>query len=906
MGTSDGTIIGATKVVDHGPDADRFNLVFLSDGYQNTEMAQFAADVQEFIDYFFTVPPFSELDIQCAFNIHRVDVSSTDSGADDPAACGAGTTAATYFDGTFCADGVIQRLTGVNSTTVTNVLNAQVPNWDQAIVIINSPIRGGSGGQIATATTGGADFLDVIIHEMGHSAFGLADEYEYWQGCTSGETDRDNHPAVEPAEPNVTIDSNRTTIKWGSLIAGATPMPTTNNADCTQCDSQGSPVVAGTVGAFEGAHYYHCDCFRPEFNCMMRNTGQPFCVVCEAEIRDTLAPYTSPTTVSLDTPSVIFNDVPEGIEAPGSAVFTVDSCLEITFEIISGPTVTSGPAGTQFNTPLGNVFVSTTTLNPRQANVWITYLGTAPGDIATGTMTVRCVETGVDYIIPITANTVARPTVAAVMVLDKSGSMTEDSGIPGFKRIDVLHYSAPPFVDLLPENNAVGIVSFDHDAYPVMPVTGPLAPPSTLEADRLTAKGHIAGHTPNPAGLTAIGDGVELAHNELTPVIGYDVKATIVLTDGHETAAKYISEVTGLINERVYAIGLGTADQIQPSALTALTNGTGGYMLMTGEIGVSEYFRLSKYYLQILAGVTNTDIVVDPEGMLLPGYEHRIPFKLNETDIYTDVILLSPGKDMILFRVETPDAQIIDPGLAGGSPGMSYVEGTGTNYYRLSLPVLVGGVPSRSGQWHALLKTNRDNFRTYLNSLDNYPWLMNSAQAHGIRYSLSVHAYSNLRMDTRVVQSGMEPGATLTLRVTLTEYGLPIDGRATVQADLERPDHSTALLGLVETAPGVFETSLIATQAGIYTFLARATGTTLRGRPFTREQAATGVVWSGGDDPFPTDPTRPGDVSLCRLLLCLLNERVMTDEYVRRLEELGIDIRAFRKCVEVICREQGR
>jgi hypothetical protein len=68
-------------------------------------------------------------------------------------------------------------------------------------------------------------------------------------------------------------------------------VPTTRNADCTQCDPQDSPVPAGTVGLFEGANRYHCDSFRPEFDCKMRNLGIPFCAVCQERIRTVLAPF---------------------------------------------------------------------------------------------------------------------------------------------------------------------------------------------------------------------------------------------------------------------------------------------------------------------------------------------------------------------------------------------------------------------------------------------------------------------------------------------------------------------------------------------------------------------------------------------------------------------------------------
>ncbi|WP_055645501.1 M64 family metallopeptidase [Streptomyces venezuelae] len=56
------------------------------------------------------------------------------------------------------------------------------------------------------------------------------------------------------------------------------------------CDPQANPVAAGTIGAFEGAGYYHCGLYRPAFNCMMRNLT-PFCAVCQGVIRRTLLPF---------------------------------------------------------------------------------------------------------------------------------------------------------------------------------------------------------------------------------------------------------------------------------------------------------------------------------------------------------------------------------------------------------------------------------------------------------------------------------------------------------------------------------------------------------------------------------------------------------------------------------------
>lgn len=287
MGTADGTIVGTTKIVDSGSPSGRFNIVLVAEGYRQAELPVFATHAQQFVDSLFATAPLGEF--QCGtINVYRIDVASTDSGADDPAACGGtGATPATYFDASFCNAG-IRRLLLVNTTTVLGVVNARIPEWHLIIVIVNSPLWGGAGGLIGT-TSVAPGWQNVAIHEMGHAAFGLADEYEYWAGCGI-DVGQDVYPGAEPAAPNVTADSNRATIKWGNLILAATPMPTTANADCTLCDPQPSPVGAGTVGAFEGGQYYHCGIFRPEFSCMMRNLS-PFCAVCRRRIRQTLSPF---------------------------------------------------------------------------------------------------------------------------------------------------------------------------------------------------------------------------------------------------------------------------------------------------------------------------------------------------------------------------------------------------------------------------------------------------------------------------------------------------------------------------------------------------------------------------------------------------------------------------------------
>jgi hypothetical protein len=289
MTPSDGTVVGTTRILDNGPRTVRWNLVLMGDGYRQQEIGQFAGDAQAFLDALLATEPFDEL--QSAINVFRVDVASTDSGADDPAACGGpGTTADTFFDASFCTNGV-RRLLVVNNATVLQVASDEVPEWHVAMVLVNSTVYGGSGRNGIAVFSLANQAEQIALHELGHSGFGLADEYEYYQGCGSGETGHDSYTGGEPGEPNVTADPDRQSLKWGDLVLPTTPLPTTQNADCTLCDPQPSPVPPGTVGAFEGARYFHCGLYRPEFDCLMRSLGQPLCAVCQRRIRETLQPF---------------------------------------------------------------------------------------------------------------------------------------------------------------------------------------------------------------------------------------------------------------------------------------------------------------------------------------------------------------------------------------------------------------------------------------------------------------------------------------------------------------------------------------------------------------------------------------------------------------------------------------
>ncbi|MFG3266417.1 M64 family metallopeptidase [Streptomyces bobili] len=280
MTTSDGTVQGHTQIHGTAPRNRAFTIVLLGDGFTAAQQTAFNTACTQFVTALTLTPPFNR--IGRMINIWRVNVTSTDSGADDPvSAGGTGATARTYFDSRFGENG-IRRLLVCNNSTVLQTAAAQVPEFTVALVVVNSTIFGGSGGSVGTySLADGA--TEIALHEIGHTAYGLADEYAFY--ADENETGHDYHPFGEPAEPNVTTRTERTSLKWGWTVAGTTALPTMSNPNCAKVDTRPSTVPAGRVGCFEGAHYYHCRAFRPEHNCKMRELGNPFCQVCLQVIR---------------------------------------------------------------------------------------------------------------------------------------------------------------------------------------------------------------------------------------------------------------------------------------------------------------------------------------------------------------------------------------------------------------------------------------------------------------------------------------------------------------------------------------------------------------------------------------------------------------------------------------------
>lgn len=234
-----------------GGPGNRYDLVFVGDGYTAGELGIYANDVNAAASYQLSIEPYATY--ASYYLIHQVDVISNESGVDnDPTQ---GIQRDTELDMGYWCSG-IERLLCVNVGKAYNYAN-NAPDVDQVIALANSSKYGGagySGSDLATSAGHNSSSLEVVAHELGHSMGNLADEYDY-----GGDT---TWTGGEPSAPNVsTLTASQMAAagtKWSAWLG----------------ENQGA--FDWLVDTYEGASYSQFGIYRPTNNSKMRALGRPF------------------------------------------------------------------------------------------------------------------------------------------------------------------------------------------------------------------------------------------------------------------------------------------------------------------------------------------------------------------------------------------------------------------------------------------------------------------------------------------------------------------------------------------------------------------------------------------------------------------------------------------------------
>ncbi len=244
--------------------ASNFDLLFISEGYQQNEMNIFFNHVSKLSKYLFATEPFKSN--KNNFTIRALAIPSTESGISDPVNK---VFKKTIFGSSFNTLGV-ERYLQISDAWKVFEIAALAPH-DHIIILANTNKYGGGGiyNHFSVAAANNKLSGNLLIHELGHGLAGLGDEY------FDSEVSYNEYINLkaEPWQPNLTtmVDFNK---KWKKLIKPSTPVPTPVR-----------PAFEHTTGVFEGGGYVSKGVFRPSIFCRMRNSNTDnFCEVCNQTI----------------------------------------------------------------------------------------------------------------------------------------------------------------------------------------------------------------------------------------------------------------------------------------------------------------------------------------------------------------------------------------------------------------------------------------------------------------------------------------------------------------------------------------------------------------------------------------------------------------------------------------------
>lgn len=293
-----GNVVSLTKVSGTADPAHAFNVIIMGDGFTSAQQASFNTGVTAIVNFWLSQAPFPSF--ASKLNFYRLNVNSLASGVGNDQGGEGNTgsaplTVSNYFGSAFIRNpnGTQSRGMTLNSSEAVQVATTQLPNFSMALVVGNTTTYGGIGGSVAVCTLNGSS-TDVAVHETGHTAFDLSDEYgsdgTQDEGGSGGNVYTGGTPLavhLTHASYNTTNTTVRANIPWTSLILAGTAIPTVPNPDCTNnVGGSGSPTV---IGEFESAQYWNCGLYRGQQSCKMRVLGVPFCAVCQARITSVLS-----------------------------------------------------------------------------------------------------------------------------------------------------------------------------------------------------------------------------------------------------------------------------------------------------------------------------------------------------------------------------------------------------------------------------------------------------------------------------------------------------------------------------------------------------------------------------------------------------------------------------------------
>ncbi|HYE82572.1 MAG TPA: VWA domain-containing protein [Clostridia bacterium] len=234
------------------------------------------------------------------------------------------------------------------------------------------------------------------------------------------------------------------------------------------------------------------------------------------------------------------------------------------------------------------------------------------------------------------------PDMSIVLIIDKSGSMTEGSG--GIMKLDLAKEAAARTLDSLRPNDQIGVLTFDDTNYWVIP---------TRKADDAEKIRDDIG-TIRPGGGTSIIPALQEGYTSIKNT-NTKIKHIILLTDGQAERTGYMELVEKLKEDNITVSTVAVGQGSDVRLLEDIAKGAGGRFYYTDEfsniprIFAKETFIAARAYLnnrEFVPAITNAHPVLAgaaEEGLpSLLGYVAATPKSTSR------VVLASDQEDPIL------------------------------------------------------------------------------------------------------------------------------------------------------------------------------------------------------------------------------------------------------------------
>jgi hypothetical protein len=411
--------------------------------------------------------------------------------------------------------------------------------------------------------------------------------------------------------------------------------------------------------------------------------------------------------------------------------------------------------------------------------------------------------------VTLTGNGISPVPMDNVLVLDRSGSMSESAG--SRTKIDALQKAGRLYYDLLRPDpgdgsgDQIGMVKYNSS---VQSYLTPLQQKNTTNEpgvlDLLSEAATTDASRLQPSGGTCISCGMTDGANMLLASPDTRKQILVVMTDGKETAGPNITDAflndmeTANPDMMIYSLGLG--NDINEPLLQKITNaGTGGYHHVSEDLLGTNHFALEEFYFKIYANASGADLVVDPTEAI--NLSSGNPVEVNRativsSDRYALFMVLDDPALASYYNLEfiDPHGTVLDPSSNVGGIPIQILKRSGHTIYKIIFPD-ISQASTYVGDWVLRLsptgKWKRDSVQTHEKKHGNYnvpgEWIHPYQGVVPIGFGAAVK--SDYNMNVAVTANNYEPGAQVLLTAQLSDRGWPSTG-GQIEITATKPDAS--------------------------------------------------------------------------------------------------------------------